>query len=49
VRSETARILRGYLKLPELHEGLDAFIAPPGLGSRAGICGALALAEKAAT
>ena len=49
VRSETARILRGYLKIPELHGGLDAFIAPPGLGSRAGICGALALAEKAAT
>ncbi|MFP6592983.1 MAG: ROK family protein [Candidatus Latescibacterota bacterium] len=49
VRNETARVLQDYLKLPELHEGLDAFIAPPGLGSRAGICGALALAENAGT
>jgi fructokinase len=48
VRRETARILEGYLKIPELHEDLDTFIVPPGLGSRAGICGALALAESAA-
>ena len=49
VRRETARALEGYLRQPELHdEGLDAFIAPPGLGSSAGICGALALAESAA-
>ena len=45
VRQETVRALDGYLRLPELHdEGLDTFITSPGLGSRAGICGALALA-----
>ncbi len=49
IRAEVARILQGYLKQPEVHEELDAFIAPPGLGPRAGICGALALAQSAAT
>lgn len=49
VRRQTARALEGYLLLPELHDdGLDTFIRPPGLGSRAGICGALALAQAAA-
>jgi len=39
IRKEVARILNGYI------QGCE--IAPPGLGSRAGVLGALALAEQA--
>ena len=38
IREELAQQLNGYLNLPE--------IAPPGLGNRAGILGALALAQR---
>lgn len=47
VRRETSTALQGYVNIPELHDGLDAFIQPPGLGTRAGICGSLALAQMA--
>ena len=49
VRQQTARVLQGYLKLPELQDKPETFIVPPGLGSRAGFCGALALAQQAAS
>lgn len=44
IRSEFARILNGYLRIPEL-ENLDEYIVPPALGDRAGVLGALALAQ----
>jgi fructokinase len=41
IRSEVARLTNGYISLPD--------IVPPKLGDRAGVCGALLLAEEAAT
>jgi fructokinase len=39
IRSELSRLMHGYITLPE--------IVPPELGDRAGVCGALVLAESA--
>jgi fructokinase len=44
IRSSFATSLNGYLDIPEVTSGLDLYIAPPGLGTRAGPLGALALA-----
>lgn len=41
IRSEADHLTHGYIALPE--------IVPPELGDRAGVCGALVLAEQAAT
>ncbi len=48
IRTEVQQLLNGYLAAPELTEGIDAYIVPPALGGRAGVLGALALAEQAA-
>ncbi len=45
VRQEFARLLNNYIRHPELISGLDEYIQPPGLGSRAGVLGSLVLAE----
>lgn len=47
VRVELARILNGYLRVPELEDRIDAYVVPSGLGQRAGLFGALVLAERA--
>jgi fructokinase len=47
LRQEFAQILNGYVRHPQFLERLDEFIQPPQLGSRAGILGALVLAEQA--
>jgi fructokinase len=47
LRPEVQRILNGYLQMPQITERLDEYIVPPGLGDRAGVLGALALAEQA--
>jgi len=47
IRAELARLLNGYVRARELMEDLDQYVIPPGLGNRAGILGALALAEEA--
>jgi fructokinase len=44
IRACLATSLNGYLDLPEVTSGLDFYIVPPGLGTRAGPLGALALA-----
>lgn len=44
IRRETARLLNGYIRSPYLTPGLDNYIMPPGLGRRAGVLGAIALA-----
>jgi fructokinase len=44
VRRKTQELLNGYLAAPALREGIEAYIVPPGLGGRAGVLGALALA-----
>lgn len=48
VRQQVQTLLAGYLQSPAIIDGIDEYIIPPGLGSRAGVLGAIALAEQAA-
>jgi fructokinase len=45
VRRKTQALLNGYVQSPEIIERIDQYIVPPGLGNRAGVLGAIALAE----
>lgn len=47
IRSEVVRLLNGYIQRPQIMHGMDAYIVPPGLGNRAGVLGAIALAQDA--
>lgn len=47
IRSEVTRLLNGYVQSRELTQNLDQYIVPAKLGTRAGIAGALALAQQA--
>ncbi len=46
IRERLKEHLRGYLAVPEIERDLDRFVVPPENGSRAGILGALALAQS---
>jgi fructokinase len=48
VRCKVQAKLNGYVQSPAILREIDQFIVPPGLGSRAGVLGAIALAERAA-
>jgi fructokinase len=48
IRQEVVTVLNGYIQRPQLGAGLDAYIVPPGLGNRAGVLGAIALAQDVA-
>jgi fructokinase len=48
IRAEVKKIIAGYISHPMLSDNIDSFIVPPGLGSRSGIIGSAALAERAA-
>jgi fructokinase len=48
VRKRVQDILAGYLQTPQVAELLDEYIVLPGLGSQAGVLGAIALAYQAA-
>ena len=48
VRAEVQALLNGYVQAPEILEEIDRYIVPPALGDRAGVLGAIALAERAA-
>jgi fructokinase len=45
VRAETQRVLNGYVQAPAITEKIDEYIVPPALGGRAGVSGAMALAQ----
>ena len=47
IRRELAGIFNEYLQVPELLEHIDRYVVAPGLGDRAGVLGALTLAERA--
>lgn len=46
IRAETERALNGYIVSPWLKPGLEAYIVAAGLGRRAGVLGAIALAMQ---
>ena len=46
VRREVAALLNGYLDSVEVGEKIDGYITAPGLGSRSGVLGAIALAQR---
>ncbi len=47
VRHRVQELLNGYLHVAPILEQIEEYIVPPGLGDRAGVLGALALARKA--
>ncbi|HKO51323.1 MAG TPA: ROK family protein [Polyangiaceae bacterium] len=48
VRHHLTRSLAGYVQADQLTEHMDQYVVPPLLGTRSGIAGAIALAERAA-
>ncbi|HKP54417.1 MAG TPA: ROK family protein [Chloroflexia bacterium] len=49
VRKEVQRLLNGYMQAPQLLAEIDSYIVPPALGNRAGVLGAIALAQRLVT
>ena len=47
IQEKVKILLNDYIRSPVLTENIDNYIVPPGLGSRAGVLGALALAMQA--
>ncbi len=47
VRRELARLLNGYIRAGALMDEIEQYVVPPQLGNRAGVLGAIALAERA--
>lgn len=48
VRQKVQALLNGYVQSPAILDDIDRYIVPPGLGSRAGVLGAIALAAQIA-
>jgi len=48
VRARVVDLLAGYVQVAAITEHIDHYIVPPGLGDRAGVLGAIALAQAAA-
>ncbi len=47
IRSQVQTLLNGYVQAPSIINNIDSYIVPPGLGNRAGVLGAIGLAQKA--
>jgi fructokinase len=48
LRTKVLQALNGYVRSPVILEHIDEYIVPPALGGRAGVLGAIALAQAAA-
>jgi fructokinase len=48
IRSKVQDLLGGYISAPQILENIEQYIIPPGIGSQAGVLGAIALAQQAA-
>lgn len=48
VRREVQDLLNGYVQAPEVLDRIDEYVVPPALGERAGVLGAIALAQQVA-
>jgi fructokinase len=48
LQARLREVLAGYFDAPELKDAIGEFVVRPGLGDRAGVLGAIALAEGAA-
>jgi fructokinase len=46
IRANVLRLLNGYVQSPAILERIETYIVPPGLGGRAGVLGAVALAQQ---
>ena len=46
IREEVVKLLNGYVQSPVILQAIDEYIVPPGLGARAGVLGAIALAQQ---
>jgi fructokinase len=46
VRAEVVALVNGYLAVPALGPEIGGYLVPPGLGGRAGVLGAIALAQR---
>lgn len=46
IRRRVRELLHDYLAVPEIQHRIDEYIVPPGLGGRAGVLGAIALAQR---
>jgi fructokinase len=47
VRRKVPELLNGYVQSPAILNHIDQYIVPPGLGNKAGVLGAIALAQQA--
>lgn len=47
LRQNVGKLLNGYIVSPAILDNIDEYIVPPALGKRAGVLGAIALAEQA--
>jgi fructokinase len=47
IRREVQALLAGYVRAPAILEQIEEYIVPPALGDRAGVLGAIALAQQA--
>jgi len=47
IRANVKNLLNGYVQAPAITKNIDEYIVPPALGGRAGMLGAIALAQQA--
>jgi fructokinase len=47
IHQKVPALLNGYVQSPAILEKIESYIVPPGLGNRAGVLGAMALAQNA--